>query len=168
MKKIIKNLGKIQLKEKVMISDPTYEVGVWCQGVLENVLPGIYHCYLELSDEGEWGTRCSRLFIIEEDYELEESDYRFDAREQFEVGVDSAQAGIFDFKYYENNHCPKCSEKDECDWEDEIFEITTGSNKGGVIDEKGAVARSGFGDGSYDCYTAMRNGKIVGIELVFI
>ena len=164
----IKKVGQIELSDTVVVSDPTYELGIWCQGIIKNVLQGVYNCYIEISDEKDWGLRCSRIFAINKEYELEESDYRFDTREQFEVGVDSAQAGIFDFEYYENNHCPKCSEEDECDWEDEIFEITTGSNKGGVIDGKGTVARSGFGDGSYDCYTAMRNGKIVGIELVFI
>ena len=54
------------------------------------------------------------------------------------------------------------------EWDEKIFEITTNKNQGGIIDKKGLVARSGYGDGAYDCCTAIRDGKIVGIELIFI
>ena len=164
MMRKIKKIGQIELSDTVVVSDPTYELGIWCQGIIKNVLTGIYNCYIEISDENEWGLRCSGIFAINEDYELEESDYRFDTREEFEVGVDSAQAGIFDLDYYQKTHMPDSSEE----WDEEIFEITTNKNKGGIIDKKGFVARSGFGDGAYDCCTAIRDGKVVGIELVFI
>ena len=32
----------IKLGNKVMVSDPCYGLDTWCQGVLENVLPGNY------------------------------------------------------------------------------------------------------------------------------
>ena len=37
---ILKN--KIQLGEEVMVSDPCYSIGTWCQIKLSNVLPGFY------------------------------------------------------------------------------------------------------------------------------
>ena len=164
MKREIKEIGQIELSDTVVVSDPTYELGIWCQGIIKNVLPGKYNCYLEISDEGDWGLRCSRIFAINKDYELEEADYRFDVIEDIDVGVDSAQAGIFDLKYYQDTHTPDSS----TEWDEEIYKITTNKNKGGIIDKKGFVARTGFGDGSYECSTAMRRGHIVGIELIFI
>lgn len=161
----IKRIGQLELSDTAVVSDPTYKLGIWCQGIIKNILPGVYNCYIEVSDEGDWGWKCSRIFAINKDYELEESDYRFDTREEFEVGVDSAQAGIFDLKYYQETHTPDSSTEE---WDDEIFEITTSQNKGGIIDKKGFVARSGYGDGAYDCCTAIRDGKIVGIEIIFI
>ena len=164
MQKIIKKIGQIELSDTVVVSDPTYELGIWCQGIIKNILPGVYNCYIEISDENDWGLRCSRIFVINKDYEFEESDYRFDTREEFKIGVDSGQAGIFDLKYYQDTHTPDSS----TEWDDEIFEITTSQNKGGVIDKKGFIARSGFGDGAYDCCTSIRDGKIIGIEIIFI
>ena len=54
-------MKQIQLGEKVMVSDPCYGLNTWCQGVLENVLPGDYRCNIEYSDEGDWGMRVSAI-----------------------------------------------------------------------------------------------------------
>lgn len=103
MKKIIR------LGEKVMVSDPCYGLNTWCQGVLENVLPGNYECKVEYSDEGDWGTRVSAIEVTHEDctYEIFES-------QDFEVGVDSGQAGIFDYDYYCQYHTD-CNDRKHVD-----------------------------------------------------
>ena len=93
MKKIIK------LGEKVMVSDPCYGLGTWCQGVLENVLPGNYECEVEYKDEGDWGIRVAAIEVVHEDCGV----YVFEPQD-FEVGVDSGQAGIFDYDYYCRYH----------------------------------------------------------------
>lgn len=93
--------GFINLGEKVMVSDPCYEMGTWCQGVIDNVLKGNYKCTLETSDEGEWGRRVSALQVVHEDYVKKFLEY---SKENFEVGVDSGQAGIFDYEYYKKYH----------------------------------------------------------------
>ena len=97
----IENKGTITLGEKVMVSDPCYGLGTWCQGVLENVLPGVYDCNVEHSDEGDWGIRVSAIEVTHESCRG-----RFIALEceDFEVGVDSGQAGIFDYEYYAKYH----------------------------------------------------------------
>lgn len=90
----------IKLGNKVMVSDPCYGLGTWCQGVLENVLPGNYKCSVEYSDEGDWGERVAAIEVRHKDY----SDFIPMDMEEFEVGVDSGQAGIFDYDYYAKYH----------------------------------------------------------------
>ena len=89
----------IRLGEKVMVSDPCYGLNTWCQGVLENILPGNYECKVEYKDEGDWGIRVSAIEVTHEDYAYE----TFESQD-FEVGVDSGQAGIFDYDYYCQYH----------------------------------------------------------------
>lgn len=93
--------GTIRLGEKVMVSDPCYGLNTWCQGVIENVLPGNYECYVEFSDEGEWGTRVFAIQVTHVNYDAALLN---EAHEAFEVGVDSGQAGIFDYDYYAKYH----------------------------------------------------------------
>lgn len=50
----INDKGFIALNDKVMVSDPCYEMNTWCQGVIDNVLKGNYKCTVETSDEGTW------------------------------------------------------------------------------------------------------------------
>lgn len=113
----------IKLGEKVMVSDPCYGLNTWCQGVLENVLPGDYRCNIEYSDEGDWGMRVSAIEVVHKDYERPEE---FQA-ELFEVGVDSGQAGIFDYDYYVQYHT---NNKDwphvDDDWYERICRLTFG------------------------------------------
>ena len=111
----------IKLGSKVMVSDPCYGLGTWCQGVLENVLPGNYKCDVEYSDDGDWGERVSAIEVVHENYDRP---VEFEP-ESFEVGVDSGQAGIFDYDYYVKYH-------DDCDirphvddnWYDRICDLT--------------------------------------------
>ena len=98
---IMENKGIITLGDKVMVSDPCYGLGTWCQGVLENVLPGQYDCNVEYSDEGDWGTRVSAIEVTHVNYDRCALDEEL---EKFEVGVDSGQAGIFDYEYYAKYH----------------------------------------------------------------
>ena len=105
MKNLIhEDRGTINLGSKVMISDPCYKLGTWCQGVLENVLPGEYHCKVAFIDEGQWGIRVSKIMVLHKNYlnktlRVEECD--------FEVGVDSGTAGIYDYDYYAKYHTDK-------------------------------------------------------------
>lgn len=115
--------GNIRLGDKVMISDPCYGLDTWCQGVLKNVLPGEYKCFVEYSDEGEWGTRVSAIEVRHQDYAERELDL-IDP-EDFEVGVDSGQAGIFDYDYYIKYHTDS-KERDHVDdeWYDKVCDKT--------------------------------------------
>ena len=64
----INDKGFIALNDKVMVSDPCYEMNTWCQGVIDNVLKGNYKCTVETSDEGTWGRRVSAIQIVHADY----------------------------------------------------------------------------------------------------
>ena len=110
----------IKLGEKVMVSDPCYGLNTWCQGVLTNVLPGIYKCEVEYKDEGDWGIRVSAIEVTHEDYASE----IFEPQD-FEVGVDSGQAGIFDYDYYCQYHTDSNDgEHVDDDWYDRVCNKT--------------------------------------------
>ena len=151
----------ITLGNKVMLSDPCYGMNTWCHGVVENVLPGIYDCYVEYSDEGDWGVRVAEIDVLHQDakrYSLRAAD--------FVVGVDSGQAGIFDYDYYEQHHTDGSVNDD---WYNRVCAITLSDASAGTIDDRGLVSVSGYGDGGYGCYIANdADGNIVGFKIVYI
>ena len=156
----------IKLGNKVMVSDPCYGIGTWCQGVLENVLPGNYKCNVEYSDEGDWGIRVASIEVVHDDYD----EVLCMDMENFEVGVDSGQAGIFDYDYYAEYHdsCDVRPHVDD-DWYDRVCDITLSKASAGNVDGLGFVSSSGFGDGGYACWTERnRDGYIVAIRVEFI
>lgn len=151
----------IKLGNKVMVSDPCYRMGTWCQGVLDDVLPGNYNCTIEYSDEGEWGVRVAAIEVVHESvdsYWLELAD--------FVIGVDSGQAGIFDYEYYAEHHSDR--ELDD-EWYKTVCHNTWADDEDGTIDGRGFVSISGYGDGSYPCYVAYdADDRIVAIRVEYI
>lgn len=115
--------GIIRLNDKVMVSDPCYGLNTWCQGVLENVLPGEYVCKATFSDEGDWGNRVADIEVVHMDY-VDDNALDYYA-EDFEVGVDSGTAGIFDYEYYKKYH-KDTSERNHVndDWYDRTGDLT--------------------------------------------
>lgn len=114
--------GTIHLENKVIVSDPCYGLNTWCQGVVDNVLPGKYKCVSVYSDEGEWGTRIAAIMLMHKDYS---EDFLVYNEMDFCVGVDSGQAGIFDYDYYKKYH-KDSEEKDHVDehWYDRVCDLT--------------------------------------------
>ena len=99
-------LGTIELNDKVHISDPCYSVDTWCAGTLKNVLPGIYHCFYQKVDNGDWGTRIASIEVRHENYlDIEPTEVT-----NIDVGVDSGQAGIYDLDYFAKNREDKYGE----------------------------------------------------------
>ena len=86
----------IELGDKVMVSDPCYDLDIWCQGVLENVKPGTWHTKAENLNLNCWGDRCSALIAWHEDVEEPDNFEKTDIC----VGVDSGQAGIYDYNHF--------------------------------------------------------------------
>lgn len=123
----IKDKGFIALNDKVMVSNPCYGMNTWCQGVVDNVLKGNYKCTVETSDEGEFGNRVSAIQVMHEDYVKKSLEY---SKENFEVGVDSGQAGIFDYEYYKRHHSDD-SEIEHVDnnWYWKVCELTATTKK---------------------------------------
>lgn len=162
----VENKGTIKLNSKVMVSDPCYGLNTWCQGIVNNVLPGEYKCYVEYSDEGMFGVRVSAIEVVHQDYERP---MEF-VPEDFEVGVDSGQAGIFDYDYYITYHSDYQQRPHVNDaWYDMVCDITLNKEQAGVTEDFGLVSSSGYGDGGYTCWTARNNdGNIIAIRVEYI
>lgn len=110
------------MSEHVIITDPCYDPGIWCNGELHNVRPGKWHTKV-IARYSAWDSyRVNDLIAWHESVE----EPAFDQYENsgIEVGVDSATAGIFDYDHYVKKY------KDEewreymsfgtCDYEDHV------------------------------------------------
>jgi len=116
---MLRKTGTITLGNKIAISDPCYELGTWCQGTLENILPGEYNCSYNY-DENE--SRISFIHIAHSSLSndmLNEAIANSEAAD-FEVGVDSGMAGIYDYDYYASNHEPELNKT----WYNAVFQAT--------------------------------------------
>ncbi len=166
------NLGRfINESGKFIVSDPCYEDGAWYQGKISNIKTGTWDAYIIKSDEGVFGQRNAELIAkhssLDDDRGL---DWELC---DFIVGVDSGQAGIFDANHYNNDSVFGKGEKPVHDYGETKFygfccDLTLSETQGGVL-KYGAVATSGFGDGSYNCFISKdRNGKVVAVKIIFI
>ena len=145
-------LGIITLGRKVRITDPCYDLKVWCSGEIE-ITPGEYEC-TECIEEG----RVARLVLQNKDFSELESELQ---EVPFEVGVDSGQAGVFDLDYYKKN-------QPSYDWYKRVCDITLGEQRGGTIDGAGVVTESGWGDGGYTAFVTNKpNGETNTISIIF-
>lgn len=159
------NLGNFIVSEdKIHVSDPCYSYDIWCTETINNVLPGDYNAKMEkISDEGYWGERVSRLIINHKDY----PDINPNIFVSDRIGVDSGQAGFFDDNYYKENQGGEFDNYDS--FYGKICRLTLSDNQGGIIDNKGIVSSSGYGDGNYELYIGKnRDNKVVSACLVFI
>ena len=170
MKNIKKFIGMINLGNKVMISDPCYSIDTWCQGKIGNIVPGTYNCYvLQGIVKGweDWGVREKELYLIHTCSSIKPEDIVEPTN--FEVGVDSGTAGIFDYDYYEKYH------NKEKDKDKEVFEVWYDKyvcdvdENYKITSDLGVWSRSGLGDGGYKCFIHTNSeGKVDGMKIVFI
>lgn len=171
-------MNMIQLGNKVMVSDPCYSVGTWCQKVVNNVWPGNYSVFCKKVDVGGWGNRVSMLMAVHEDHVSTPLKWKREGSRGI-IGVDSGQAGIFDMSTYRVNPdgvplgdgdisffgvVPH--DTDEEKWYTKICSHTLGDKGWGYYD-KGVVSRSGIGDGGYDLFVARVKRKVVAIAIEF-
>lgn len=159
-----KKVGSFQVKSgSVMISDPCYKIGTWCQGVLKNVKKGKWNAIILKSDEGSWGSRVAVLIAYHDSFVNPPSygSYFPWHTEGFEVGVDSGQGSIVDLKEFHSND-------DEYDninsWYRRVCD-STDDQGAGIIDDSGVTSSSGYGDGGYVCKTISEKGKVTAIMI---
>ena len=88
----------IELGDTVAISDPCYDLLPWCCGILKNVKPGTWHTKAENLNVNCWGDRCSALIAWHES--IDEPDKDDFEKTDINVGVDSGQAGIYDYNHF--------------------------------------------------------------------
>lgn len=175
-------MTQIKLGTTVRVSDPCYTDDVWCKTQLSNVRAGNYNVYVEHSDEGDWGTRVSKLEVVHEDYlVLRHNEMNWE--EHSEIGVDSGQAGIFCESSYRNDELAMDIVTPEGDWlglpmmdksEGDVFYdkmcafTINGKGRWGSY-ESGVVTSSGYGDGGYPLEILENNdGQIVGMRITYI
>jgi hypothetical protein len=164
-------VGEFNLGKEVIVSDPSYEVGIWCQAKLNSVKAGKYIGFAEMIHDADWGVRVSRLYAINKDFASREYwNWELDSNE---IGVDSGQAGIFDMSNYRNDqvefqNVPNVPFMDDMKgdeagdtWYRNITKITLNKDYG--IYESGIFSRSGIGDGGYSLYTEYEDGQVIGI-----
>lgn len=172
-------MEKILLTDIVMVSDPSYTEPTWCQIKLKDVKPGYYNVYSKSHDCGDWGVRQSMLMVIHEDFVNKKLRWE---EHPGEVGVDSGQAGIFNYESYRNDsiaedigfgdgdisflsNFPKDENPGE-DWYLAMSSRTLGEKGWGTYD-RGVVSRSGFGDGGYKLYVAKHYNRPIAMCIDF-
>lgn len=179
LNKLFYDVGSIQLNESVIVTDPCYKVGIWCSKLLSNVKEGRYKCLFRITNEGESEKRVSSLIAIHKDF-LDcidfKNSFQFDSKQICKIpyfnviGVDSGQAGIFNYDYYvahqpDDNWEPDI--KGNKSWYRKVCDITCSEELGGIIENNGVVSRSGDGDGPYNCLTFydVKTEEIIGIVI---
>ena len=179
MKTETKELGIIKLNKKIVVGDPCYDVD--SANTVKNVKPGIYHAFIRKADANSWGERISRIMVIHEDnlHQIHYQDDDFLALENHFapnlfitegeiVGVDSGQAGVYDYDYF----CRFQNQRDygmPGDWYNNVCQMTLSEEKGGVMDSRCAVSSTGYGDGGYRniLFHEKATKQIVGIIIDF-
>jgi hypothetical protein len=149
---------------KLIVTDPCYDVGTWCQGVIEHVKKGAW------SVEVDYEKREQRCGVLEVRHiDARESDDGWE-KMSFEVGVDSGQAGIFDFSAYPKGDRGESGHYNKDKFYDECCETTLKDAGYGVIRGRGAVSSSGYGDGGYSCYVRRhpKTDEVIAVKVVFI
>ncbi len=170
-------IGSFELSGKMRVSDPCYKPDVWCCGTL-NTRPGTWDAAVMVMDNkmtGGWGDRVAVLAAKHEDcitpLDTETINNSTDKSKvlspwkmaDFEVGVDSGQAGFYD----DANFVARNGGDDE-DWYDSMCEITLSSAKAATFSD-GVVTRSGYGDGGYPCiYRTGSDGLVEFVYVIFI
>lgn len=170
-------MNKINLGETVMVSDPCYSEEIWCQKVVENVLPGEYIVKVRKVETDGWGTRCSALIAVHKDYQFKEIKWELEV--EGNIGVDSGQCGIFSIDTFRKDGLdvinPKYTQYGDFflpienpgdDFYFKMCRLTLSNQKWGSY-ENGVVSSSGYGDGGYDLYLKKHEGKVVGFLINF-
>lgn len=179
-----KLVGKLEVTDRILITDPCYDKGTWCTEVAD--LPkGTYNCYVRHMDG-----RNSAIFLLEEKFDNKGQLFIVDLEHELaSCGVDSGQLGFFNQNKYQEAVSKEVFEQSLTenfpyeDWkrtweegmsaEDSFYKCccnhTLNNNRCGIIEGVGFVSGSGYGDGSYPAfYLEDFNGNRVGVQVVFI
>ena len=175
MKKVgnMKKVGEFQvISGKVMISDPCYDFGTWCADELPAV-NGTWEVYIIKKKTKSWGTRTYRLQAVLKGHKTQGSIWK----DVSDLGVDSGQMSIYDFKHYRNaKDVPadfkfKRTADFEVDkpadrWYNMVCEHTL--SKDYAVTEYGCASSTGLGDGVYPMEAQISGKKAVAIRVIFL
>ena len=138
-------LGGFEMTSQTMrVSDPCYDRDVWCCGTFGKCKTGTWEAGVLKTDMGV--IRQRKVYQMKDGW----------LEQPIDVGVDSGQAGFYDEAFYQDNSIFKGMPEPEHDygdlWYNHACDITLSEMSAGVM-PYGVVSSSGFGDGSYVCYT---------------
>lgn len=164
-------MNTIELTKKIIVSDPCYDRGTWCQIVLDNVKEGKYDVIVHYEKSG----RVKTLAVIHNSVRGKQKKW---IEVEGTLGVDSGQLGIFSFDSYRNddvfkNIPSKFGEKYVAKpengehWYTHMCDRTLCDKLYGTYNN-GVVSSSGYGDGSYPLDICIDNDEIVGLSVQFI
>ena len=177
----------------MLVSDPGYDKDEWCSKLVSNCKIGRWDSYININNyayecDGQTGKdyRVATLFVkhssaikevfgtihLEEDGDKAFFRWHGNAWERLSdnIGVDSGQAGFFDYEKYGDNS--QFGEMGNCGFGDKWYSNCcdqTLSKHAGIVAGCGVNASAGFGDG---CYTLWghrsRDGEIDAMALFFL
>lgn len=160
----------INLKDKVLVSDPCYKLGVWCTHTLTGVKPGRYEHQVKYWNDSDpfFNNRISELGVVEESYQ---NDYEY-LNWQYvsdSIGVDSGQCGIYDYESVKDI-IGSGEYDDTSTFYGKACQCTHDNNKQyNEYDSFAIISRSGCGDGCYALYVAKNlDDEIIAIKVVFL
>jgi hypothetical protein len=155
----------------VDVSDPCYDQGTSCRAAKIPTQNGTYIATVLKENYGEEGERCKVLEAT-----LEDNKGKW-VRTEYDIGVDSGQAGIFDSKYYGVDEIGRkwklANTKqnrgicEDAHWYSMCCDITGADDGAGVV-PYGVVSSSGWGDGGYNLWVRMDEGLATGFRIIFI
>ena len=165
-----------QVSNKMFISDPTYEYVhkehlpnsrlMKLNLKIDDILPGLWNVYLSI-DSREIDHNAELICLHHTQNIYSEMDKEYNWIKTGDIGVDSDQAGIYDFKYYRRKN--NGSKYDNEVWNTINYNITIKPTDYAGSLTHGAVSSSGFGDGFYNVYKILdQDLKIIGIKIIFI
>jgi len=157
-----KKVGSFEvISGAVVVTDPCYQEDEMSFNRVE-IPNGTYDAYVEVVGNeitNGWGDRVANLLVLKSG--IDPSSYEPNSIDiaNFDVGVDSGQAGVFDSTKVHLTH-----EEDYDSW----CKLSTNENSAGVM-AYGAVSQSGYGDGGYACHLLKNaQGIVEGLVVVFI
>lgn len=159
-----REIGVANFGESVIVTDPCYTPDEWCNQKL-TISPGQYRAFARFKD-----SRVAELRMVKEDVLAAHggiNDMHFSQEPIYStIGVDSGQCGIFDAGYFEENYNDD-DYNDPDSWYHIVCNLTL-TEDAGVIDKKGAVSRTGYGDGLYLLFACYDKENIVGLSVLYM
>jgi len=153
------------------VTDPCYEMDVWCAETIENVCNGTWFANVGYDQRGNvayLAIRHESAAVIDN---TSASGWQSADQEDVSIGVDSGQAGFFDLAPYKAQADTKGDASQDAAhtaFYNRVCEITNAKKPFGVI-EFGAVSRSGYGDGDYRLFMRRdAEGSLIVAMIVFI
>ena len=153
------NIGSFFLTSgKVFVCDPCYDISIATRYELNNVKKGKWSFSIIKTDVIE------AIRILHTENYFEHTDFQY----IFSSGVDSGQLGIFDIEIY-----PRTEDTGDIDNKDSFYgkccDASLSKIGAGIIDNKGVMSSSGYGDGCYNVEIAKNNNnEIVAIKVMFV